>query len=179
MPTLSAKTIEAVSIWKTPDGSREIFEVALEHDGKTFKAKTYSKDISKVGWEGDIESYEKQGRNGSETFVKQPAKEFTPGSPGASPGKFGGGSKPSFDQFTMYLSYAKDLAVAMLDKGELDEVKYAKVLDAVATGGQTLYDGRPDAPKQEKPAEKPKDVVEEAVDEAQLNLDNIDEIFDE
>lgn len=156
MPQFETKTTEAESVWKSPDGQREIFKVILDIDGKPLMAKTYSKDISSVGWTGTVETYEKQGRNGSETFVKQPPKEGFSGGGGFSKGGF----KPQGDQFTMYLSYAKDIAVAMVKDGKLDENAYAQVLDAVSTGGHTLYDSRPGAtpgatPAEEKPADKP------------------------
>lgn len=83
----------------------------------------------------------------------------------AAPKAFGGGgggaksfSKPQ-DQYTMFLSYAKDVAVAMLDKtGKLDEAAYGVVLAAVNDGGKTLYEARPDGSvdvKKEEPAEDP------------------------
>lgn len=51
-----------------------------------------------------------------------------------------------FDSFTMYLSYAKDVAVALITTKEgFNEDVYAKVLDSVITGGKTLYDNRPGA----------------------------------
>jgi hypothetical protein len=53
-----------------------------------------------------------------------------------------------FDTFSMYLSYAKDIAITeqMFDaKGGFNEELYASVLDSVITGGKTLYDGRPGA----------------------------------
>ena len=71
----NATTKQAESIWRSPDGSKEIFKVTIEVGGEEFQAKTYSKDISKVGWTGSLESYEKEGKFGSETFVKQPQKE--------------------------------------------------------------------------------------------------------
>lgn len=140
MPVFNATTKSSESVWKSPDGQREIFSVKLDVGGKEFEAKTYSRDISQAGFTGEVESYEKPGQNGkpAQTFVKQAQKEFK-----------GGGSKPytrpTQDQFTMYLSYAKDLAVAMLKDGKLDESEYAKVLDAVSSGGHTLYEARPGA----------------------------------
>lgn len=57
------------------------------------------------------------------------------------------------DQFTMYLSYAKDVAVALIAKdGNLD--KFGTVLEEVAEGGRFLYDNRHGAE-----ASKPKDVA--------------------
>lgn len=130
-------TKAAEQVWASPDGKMTIFQVTLEYEGKDFKAKTYSKAIATTGWSGTIESYEKQGRNGSETFVKQPQKE------GGWQGGGGGGGKPQGDQFTMYLSYAKDLAVACIistAKGVVfDSSTYAELLEAVATGGEQLF----------------------------------------
>ncbi len=71
----NATTKQAESIWRSPDGAKEIFKVTIDVGGEEFQAKTYSKDISKVGWTGSLESYEKEGKFGSETFVKQPQKE--------------------------------------------------------------------------------------------------------
>lgn len=146
MPQLNVTTKSARSVWKSPDGQREIFEVELDHDGQDLKAKTYSKDISSEGWEGTVETYEKEGRNGAETFVKQPPKEggFQGTSSGSSMKSSG---KPSFDSFTMYLSYAKDLAVACVSEGKFDSKLYTEVLEAVEAGGAQLFEGRPDAPK--------------------------------
>lgn len=164
MPEFSAVTKLSESIWKSPDGQREIFKVTLEVDGQPMVAKTYSKDISVIGWSGDVETYEKTGNRGSETFVKQPPKEggFSAGSGSQSSTTAGQSTirptgKPSFDNFTMYLSYAKDIAVAMIKDGKLDEAAYGVVLAAVAAGGESLYDRRPDAPKKEEDTVHPVD----------------------
>jgi hypothetical protein len=65
---------EAKEIWRSPDGQRTISELKLDYQGNTITAKTYSKNLT-LGWSGNLESYEKPGRNGVETFVKQPPKE--------------------------------------------------------------------------------------------------------
>lgn len=69
------KTIESKQIWKSPDGQRVIYEVTLELQGKPMKAKTYSEALTQVGRVSDVETYEKEGRNGVETFVKQAPKD--------------------------------------------------------------------------------------------------------
>lgn len=172
MPTLNVKTTASRSVWKSPDGQREIFEVKLDHDGAELSAKTYSKDISTVDWAGTVESYEKEGRNGAETFVKQPPKEGGySGSTrnGSQSSLMGSGSttraigSKSFDSYTMYLSYAKDLAVACVGKEGFDDKTYTKLLEAVEAGGAQLYAGRPDAPKPD-------------IDKL---VENIDKIFDD
>lgn len=150
MPVFHAKTIGSTQVWKSPDGQRVIYEVTLQTGEGSANAKSYSSAIAQMGFEGEVETYEKIGKQGAEMFVKQVAKE-NPGYAGGSPSYSGGksGSKPMADPFTMYLSYAKDIAVAMLKDGKLDEAQYGAVLEAVLTGGQTLYDSRPDAPKKE------------------------------
>ena len=142
MPNIHVKTKEANSIWKK--GDREIFEVVVETDGNLAKVKSYSKAIAQAGFEGEVEAYEKQGRNGSETFVRQVPKEdgFNSGF------QRSGGSKPSYggkaqgDNYTMYLSYSKDLAVALINQGDFKLESLDKILDEVAKGGDKLFNHR-------------------------------------
>ena len=79
-------------------------------------------------------------------------------------------SKAPFDSFTMYLSYAKDLAVCAVVDGKFDTELYASVLDAVNTGAYVLYDNRPDAP--DKPTETKVDDswITEPTDDFNLQL---------
>lgn len=145
MPNIQVKTKEANSIWKK--GDREIFEVVIETDGNLAKVKSYSKAIAQAGFEGEVEAYEKEGRNGSETFVRQIPKEDG----GFQSGGFqqrSGGSKPSYggksqgDNYTMYLSYSKDLAVALINQGDFKLESLDKLLDEVAKGGDKLFNHR-------------------------------------
>lgn len=185
MPTLAVTTKEANSVWKSPDGQREIFEVALDYKGQVIKAKTYSTDISTVGWSGEVVTYEKEGKSGMppQTFVKQPAKEYTGGS-GKPDTRGPAKSNMGGDQFTMYLSYAKDLAVACIgvevvaegvgkshNEISFDSELYALMLDAVAAGGQQLYEARnePEAVVAAPPSEPAPSAAEEEVDMVQLN----------
>lgn len=75
MPELQVTTKDSKSVWKSPDGQREIHEVTFDYEGQEISAKTYSDQIATVGWSGVVESYEKEGKNGAQTFVKQPPKE--------------------------------------------------------------------------------------------------------
>lgn len=131
MPKLLAKTIKSEKTWSSPDGKMTIFAVTLETERGNAEVKTFSKAISEIGFEGEVESYEKEGKYGVETFVKQPQKE----------GGYGGykGGKPQADPYTMYLSYAKDLAIASVHEGKFDDKVYASLLDAVSAGGAQLY----------------------------------------
>ena len=111
MPILdNVKTIAGRSVWKSPDGQREIYEVVLEHEGKNLKAKTYSSDIPVVGWEGKVDTYEKEGRNGIETFVKQPPKEG--GYAGA--GSTSGRSYQPKDEKAIQAMFAIKAAISLL-----------------------------------------------------------------
>lgn len=162
MPQVQAKTTNAKEIWKSPDGQRVIYEVTIDVDGNPMTAKTYSKAISEIGWSGTVESYEKAGRNGSETFLKQPPKEG-----GFTPGGYSGGGKsyaPKGDNFTMFLSYAKDIAVALIEADKYSVEQLAEIVNDVGTAGMQLYDMRPDAT--EKPAEsKSVEVKTQSIDD--------------
>ena len=68
---MTGKTTGSQLIWSTPDGSRTIYTVYMEIDGKPQVYKTYSGAVAEAGFEGDIETYEKDGRQGKETFVRQ------------------------------------------------------------------------------------------------------------
>lgn len=77
------KTMDSHQVWQTPDGKRTIWDVILQSpDGKNYKLKTFSTAISRVGFEGDVQSYE--SKNG-ERFVRQAPKpaEQTAGQPAA------------------------------------------------------------------------------------------------
>jgi len=141
MPTMQATTKSAKQVWASPDGQKKIFKLVLDVDGSDMEASSYSDAISKEGWSGTVETYEKVGKYGTETFVKQPAKEGFGG--GFSGGGKSYGAKPMGDQYTMYLSYAKDLLVAQINNGE--KVDYETALQMIVGGGHTLYDSRPSA----------------------------------
>lgn len=78
MPTFETRTRNAEQVWASPDGQRVIYKVTLDFQGETMEAKTYSKAIASPGFSGTVETYEKQGQRGAETFVKQPPKENSP-----------------------------------------------------------------------------------------------------
>lgn len=86
---------------------------------------------------------------------------------GSSPRSSGGNySRPPFvprndDPFTMYLSYAKDIAVALIGTKEgYDQEKLSSILDDVLAGGKVLYEGRPSAGS--KPVEAADSDIEKA-----------------
>lgn len=148
MPTLQVKTVSAEQVWSK--GDLVISKLVLDYNGQEVQAKTYSKSIAVPGWSGTVETYEKQGRNGSETFVKQPLKE----------GGYSGGSssqtgtqasrsypqqaKPGFDSYTMYLSYVKDIAVALINTKAYTEERLQELATQVAATGEMFYAMRPD-----------------------------------
>lgn len=75
MPQIRVTTKRAEQVWQSPDGQRTIYSVVLEYNGQQTTAKTYSRAIGSEGFSGEVETYEKQGKNGTETFVKQVQKE--------------------------------------------------------------------------------------------------------
>lgn len=67
---MKVKTTASEQIWQSPDKEKTIWEVTLQDDkGTDYRLKTFSKEISVEGFEGEVESYlNKRG----ERFVKQP-----------------------------------------------------------------------------------------------------------
>lgn len=132
MPALEDVTTKtAKQVWSSPDGQRKIHAVTLEWQGKTLQAKTYSDAIGTIDWQGNVETYEKESRNGPETFVKQPPKE-NPGYGSTSGGssRSGSGYTPKDEkaiQAMWAIDKAKDVVLALpLDpKGPMDDVEAA------------------------------------------------------
>lgn len=85
---------------------------------------------------GDVLKGTIEGSNFGPKFKK----EFTPKAGGG-----GGGGGRETDPFTMYLSYAKDIAIALTVDGKLDKAAYAEILADVSAGGMVLYESRPNA----------------------------------
>lgn len=143
MPQFQATTKQSKEGWRSPDGKIVSFDLILEVDGQEFKCQTYSKQIAEIGWSGEVETYEKKGY----TYVKQPQKEGWDNSGGGAPRASGaGGGRQPQDNFTMYLSYAKDIGIACIKDGKFDDKLFSEVLEAVEAGGAQLFAGRPDAP---------------------------------
>lgn len=158
MPQFEIKVIEAKKIWSKGDVS--IYDLTLDYEGQEMKAKTYSKAIATPDWAGTVETYEK----GDDTFVRQPKKEQSYG---------GRGGRQHGDSYTMYLSYAKDLAVASVHEGEFNKELFSALIEAAEAGGAQLYASRPDAiatPSQGKKTIEMDDIkiddVDKAVDKA-------------
>ena len=71
-----ATTVKAEEVWRSPDGQRILYEVLMnDENGEPVKFKTYSQTIATKDWTGTVESEERSGKRGPETFVKQPQKE--------------------------------------------------------------------------------------------------------
>ncbi|HEX8183061.1 MAG TPA: hypothetical protein VF575_05685 [Candidatus Saccharimonadales bacterium] len=55
---MHVKTTNSQQIWQSPDGKRTIWEVTLRAaDGSDYKLKTYSRDVAKLGFGGEVRSY--------------------------------------------------------------------------------------------------------------------------
>jgi hypothetical protein len=111
------KNVEVASseqVWSSPDGQRKIFKVTLKLDtGQTIAAKSYSDRLT-PGWKGDIETYEKEGRNGPETFVKQAPKEDGPRNYGGSGSRSSSGNYQPKDEAAIKAMWAIGQAVSAL-----------------------------------------------------------------
>lgn len=55
---MHVKTTHSEQIWKSPDGSRTIWEVTLKTEsGDDYKMNTYSPKIATMGFSGEVKSY--------------------------------------------------------------------------------------------------------------------------
>lgn len=68
---MKAKTLNSSKVWSSPDGTRNIYQVTLEAEGKKYGIQTFSDEIAVVGFEGEVETYDRDGKK----FVKQPKQE--------------------------------------------------------------------------------------------------------
>jgi hypothetical protein len=65
---MQVKTLASEKVWQSMDGERTIWNVKVEHDGKQYPLKTFSQQIAREGFEGEVETYvNKRG----DRFVKQ------------------------------------------------------------------------------------------------------------
>lgn len=183
MPQLKVTTKSANQVWASPDGQRKIYELNLEYEGKPVLAKTYSEAIATEGWEGTVDTYEKQGRTGIETFVKQPPKED-----GQYGGKPGGRSYQPKDEKAIQAMWAISQAIAYCTAlaegltGPKTEALFNESLENVATKLFGMVDTvkTSDAAEEgEAPADEPAnpDPVIEDIPDRPVDLSKIEEIF--
>lgn len=70
---MHVSTTNSQQIWQSPDGKRTIWEVTLQAaDGSDYKLKTYSPEVAKLGFKGDVRSYLNPR---GDRFVRQVAKQ--------------------------------------------------------------------------------------------------------
>lgn len=125
---MQVTTKEATAIWRSPDGKRTIWSVKLDADGKEYQLKTYSEEISQVGFTGEVESYDdKRG----EKFVKQPQKQ----------GGYAGGARSGKDQKIISAQWAlgQALKVYGVQLATADDKSYAKIMTVVEQLGGELF----------------------------------------
>jgi hypothetical protein len=174
MPTFQGRTVDSNQVWASPDGQRKLYSVTIDVGGKQANAKTWSEQIAKAGFSGEIETYEKEGKQGIETFVKQVQKDYQKDF------KKGSYQKPMDNPHTMYLSYAKDIAVAMIMGAGFDPKEYAKIIETVAEAGNTLYSNRPGATNEQAAQQATSGVAHEVTDaelNAPIDLKDINAMF--
>lgn len=72
MPKLNVKTLESKVGWTNPENADMVsYDVVIDVNGRKAQARTYSKAIAEVGFEGEVETYEKKDH----TYLKQVQKE--------------------------------------------------------------------------------------------------------
>lgn len=128
---LNAKTVWVGEPYQVPGTDIRIWKIKLEINGQRDTYSTMSQAVATDGFAGDLELYTND--KGKE-YVRQLKK---PDSPGVAQGHG--------DQFTMYLSYAKDLVVALQESSGFDKELFKTLLSATIKGGKALYNARPGA----------------------------------
>lgn len=141
-PKLEVVTESAGKVWEK--GDRAIYEVVLQTNNRKIKVKTYSKQIAQIGFSGEVEAYEKPSRNGTETFVRQVRQDSWQDGNNPVPSQPKTTGSFNSDPYTMYLSYAKDILVALVGSlgGDFNQDTYKELLEAVSRGGKYLYNNR-------------------------------------
>lgn len=70
---MKVKTTASEQVWQSPDKQRTIWEVDLKaDDGNDYRLKTFSAEIAKIGFEGDVETY---ANPRGERMVRQPKQD--------------------------------------------------------------------------------------------------------
>ncbi|HEX8226277.1 MAG TPA: hypothetical protein VF572_00245 [Candidatus Saccharimonadales bacterium] len=88
---MQVKTTNSQQIWQSPDGKRTIWDVTLKTaDGSDYKLKTYSPEIARLGYSGEVRSYLNPR---GDRFVRQVSAAQTAGA-----GQSGGGSRSSYQR---------------------------------------------------------------------------------
>jgi hypothetical protein len=68
MPVLKIKTIESKVGWTNPSNPDMVsYDLTIDVGGKKAEARTYSKAVAELGFEGEVETYEKNDH----TYLKQ------------------------------------------------------------------------------------------------------------
>jgi hypothetical protein len=152
-------------------GTMVTYKVKFAEDADTIEiSRKPSSPAPKVG-------DELEGVVNTTDYGKKFKQDFTQGQGGGGrPAFAGGGSggKFSSDPYTMYLSYAKDIAVIpqmFAFDGTFNTELYAEVLDAVETGGKTLYNNRLGHEEKAEPKAKAEELATSTTD--------IDKLFEE
>lgn len=176
MPRFNVTTVEGKKIWESPDGQRKIYEVVLDvGNGKTAKAKTYSEAIARNGFNGEVETYEKENRSGGvDTFVKQPPKEGG-GYGGSSTSSGGSTSRQSYqpkDEAAIKAMWAIGQATTVVTGAGIpfSEKEFYPSVETVATNLFGLVD-------RVKTGEAPQDTVHDVPPE-DITVEDLGEAMD-
>lgn len=137
-------TEEPKLVWTSPDGTRKIHDIVFDIEGASDpgRAQTFSDVIATKGWSGEVEVYEKNNNQ----YVRQAPKQS-----GYSGGGGGGRGAPA-DPHTMYVSYAKDLAIASVGQNQaglnfFNKDMFNDLVESVANAGNTLMASKTGQPQ--------------------------------
>lgn len=146
MPKLVIKTVESKAGWTNPNNPDMVsYDVTIEANGRKAQARTFSKAISEVGFEGEVETYEKKDH----TYLKQvQSEEYANKSYSNNRRSFGGGKDNSDGQRQgMCINNANAYVVA--NNKNLSAKEWAQLTHSYA---QALY-SLGDLTKEEAPVE--------------------------
>lgn len=166
MPILKVKTVESKVGWTNPNNPDMVsYDLVIDVGGKKAEARTYSKAVAEVGFDGEVETYEKNDH----TYLKQKQREggFAPrGSYGSRPTK----DNSDGQRQGMCINNAANFVNASEDRKDLTPVMWAERVWRYANALYALGDLTKDQ------GEKLDEVVD--VDDSKpLDLSDIEDIF--
>lgn len=166
MPVLKIKTVDSRVGWTNPSNPDMVsYDLTIDVEGKKAEARTYSQPISVVGFEGEVETYEKN----EHTYLRQVKKDFGGGfTPRRS---FGGPSKDNSDgqRQGMCINNAANYINTNNTK-ELSAVEWAKIVHSYASELYNLGDINKSQPNKV-------DVVADVNEDKPIDLSDIEDIF--
>ena len=127
---MQVKTTHSSQIWQSPDGKRTIWEVTLATpDGSDYKLKTYSGEIAKLGYSGEVRSYLNPR---GDRFVRQVPQATSADTAASSTGRYAGRDDNAI-RAQWAIGQAINLASVKMDKEAI-------TLPVIETYARELYE---------------------------------------